>query len=146
MSKHFDLEEFANNTFDNVPDDINLPPGEYMFEVLRARVDATEKDEPSGFIELTMRPVGVLGGDLSEDMLSSVYPVKDRLYLTDAARKFTKRTLTKGFNLDLEGKSYLQIAEELIGASVKGITKLEAYKTRAGEERQQVKVVKYQAA
>lgn len=145
MSK-FNLEEMAQGNFDEVPEDTNLPAGKYLFEVVKARVDATKNDEPKLFLELTMRPVSIVDGDVEESILNNVYPVKDSLYLTPAAIKFTKRTLERAFGLDLKGRSYVDVAEALIGANVVGTTQIEEFVTRKGEPGQSVRVVRYESA
>ena len=129
-------------TFDDVPDSIEIAPGEYMFEVARASIQYSEDGEKHWF-EFSLRPVGVLSEDngIDDEALTEAYPVKDRIYFhTPAAKKYCMGVLTKILNQDVKGIPVPTLAEAAIGQQVRAIV---AHKFVEGKDRPYLNINNY---
>lgn len=117
-----DLATVANSSFDDVPSSFELPDGEYLFEVVRSKIDATQ--DGKAHIALTLRPVEDLSGALSTDELQNAYNVRDRLWLHSAGgEKMTKSFFENIAKVDTTGHTKAEVAEAVIGTVVRAAVK-----------------------
>ena len=142
------LEELATSTFEDVPEEFVLPPGVYIAQITRAKLDQTNGTPPSDYIELKLNPIEVVEStsELSDDDLANAMPVWEKLWLTEKARKYTKRVFTNALGMDNDTVSTTplgELVEAMIGQYVKIVTVTEPYKAKDGETKDKVAVKAY---
>lgn len=121
-----DVSEISNQTFDDVPDSFNLPNGDYVFRVQKAKLEVTKNENKTPLFALRLVPVAVIEAEgVSDDDLVNAYPVQGSLWLSDKAKKITRDQIEACFGIEVEqGMSYAMIAEEMIGREVRAVTEL----------------------
>lgn len=120
-----ELAEIMNTTFDDVPDSVELLPGEFLFEVSKASVSATDDGEKYWY-QLSLRPTEVLSEDLglTAENLQNAYPIQDRLYFhTEGSKARTKGITEKILGQKVGDLSAGTIAEAMIGQPVRAVIK-----------------------
>lgn len=119
-----DLAEVLNYTFDEAPQSLSLPPGDYMFRVHKVHTDEIPNNDRTPFAELSLVPIGVVSADgVDENNLRNYYPVRGRLWLSERALPVSGDILRKCFKRDITGKSVAVVLDELIGAEVRATIK-----------------------
>ena len=116
-----DIAEIQNMTFDDVPDSIELQPGEYIMEVANAAVEASDDGEKYWYA-LKLRATQVLseGLGIKDDDLTNAYQVRDRLFFhSEGCKKFTKGATEKILGQSVAGLAANIVAEAMIGQTVR---------------------------
>ena len=114
-----DVSAIMRDTYDSVPDDIYLPTGEYMFRITGFKVGYQANEKHTPFVQWTLRPVSVLDSSINDEDLVNAFPVYDKLWLSEAAKRIAKRWFENVLGFDTKGLENEQLFEMSVGQEIR---------------------------
>jgi hypothetical protein len=114
-----DVSGIMQGNFDDVPDDVFLTTGEYIFRITGFKPGYQPNEKRTPFVQWTLRPVGIIDSTLEADDLLNAYPVYDKLWLSDAAKKMAKRWFENVLGMDTAGSNNDVLFETAVGMEVR---------------------------
>lgn len=122
-------DDITQGTFEDIPEDVTLTDGRYVFQVIRTKLDKLESSgETKDFGRVTLKALQVVDSGLTDDDLLNARTVPDRWWLhTTGGKKMTKSNFEK-FGVDVGNdedgwKTYPELFEELIGLQIEAQVK-----------------------
>lgn len=111
------MSDVQNQTFDDLPEQFELPEGRYVAEF--RRTEFVTDDEGRDLNNVKLQATAVLEADVEEDLLINSYPVGDRFWLhTPGANRRAKAFFEKIMGMSTEGVSKGDLFEALLGMPV----------------------------
>ncbi len=136
-----DISAIMQDTFDDVPDDIYLPTGEYIFRITAFKVGFQPNENRTPFVQWTLRPVGIIDSTIEDEDLLNAFPVYDKLWMSQPAKKMAKRWFENVLGVDTAGLTQEILFEAAVGQEIRAAVTNIPPKEEGGNP--YVKVAKY---
>lgn len=116
-----DVSDIMQDDFDDVPEDIWLPTGEYIFRITGFKVGHQPSEKRTPFVQWSLRPVAVVDSVLNDEDLMNAFPVYDKLWLSRAAKKMARRFFENTLGMSVEGNKNDVLFEAAVGMEVRAL-------------------------
>lgn len=114
-----DFSDILQMGYDDVPDDIVLPTGEYWFRITGFKVGRQPNENRTPFVQFIYRPISVIDSTLNDEDLINAFPVSDKIWMSKPARKMAKRWFENTLGFNTEGLNNDQLFEMAVGSELR---------------------------
>ncbi len=119
-----DQSEFLDVSADEAIEPQDLPDGLFKFVVMRYSVERENNDKRTPYVLVTLKPIEVIEAEEDVD-LEHVRSIRHKFYRTPAADPWNKAIVRDKFGIDVDGRTWGEIYEDMLAIEVEGEVKVD---------------------